>query len=161
MNNLRIELPAGHRALRAGRESLIHGHYLVTTATLGRQPRFMDFTVAASVCRCFMQREALADAQLLAWVLMPDHAHWLLELGQFEPLSRVVARLKGHTARAANRAIGIEGALWAPAFHDRALRTVDDVRGAARYIVANPIRAGLVASIGDYPYWDTVWTGVR
>jgi len=27
----------------------------------------------------------------------------------------------------------------------------------ARYIVANPIRAGLVDNIGQYPYWDAVW----
>ncbi|MFV3290267.1 transposase, partial [Pseudomonas sp. NY11955] len=27
----------------------------------------------------------------------------------------------------------------------------------ARYIVANPIRAGLVSRVGDYPHWDAVW----
>ncbi len=88
MNHFRIELPAGHRALREGRESVIHGTYLVTTTTLGRQPRFADFEVAAGVCRCFRSREALADAHLLAWVLMPDHAHWLIELGETELIAR-------------------------------------------------------------------------
>jgi len=161
MNHFRIELPAGHRALREGRESLIHGTYLVTTTTLGRQPRFADFEVAAGVCRCFRSREALADAHLLAWVLMPDHAHWLIELGETEPLSRVVARLKGVSARAANHVVGVEGPMWAPAFHDRALRSWRDVRLVARYIVCNPVRAGLVQCLGDYPYWDTAWTGQR
>ncbi len=28
---------------------------------------------------------------------------------------------------------------------------------AARYIIANPVRAGLVYSVRDYPYWDAVW----
>jgi hypothetical protein len=27
----------------------------------------------------------------------------------------------------------------------------------ARYIVYNPVRAGLVSRIGDYPHWDAVW----
>jgi putative transposase len=27
----------------------------------------------------------------------------------------------------------------------------------ARYIVANPLRAGLVERLGDYPHWDAVW----
>jgi hypothetical protein len=27
----------------------------------------------------------------------------------------------------------------------------------ARYIVANPLRAGLVEHLGDYPHWDAVW----
>ena len=28
---------------------------------------------------------------------------------------------------------------------------------ASRYVVANPLRAGLVERIGDYPYWNAVW----
>jgi hypothetical protein len=27
----------------------------------------------------------------------------------------------------------------------------------ARYIVANPLRAGLVEGIGNYPHWDCIW----
>jgi hypothetical protein len=26
-----------------------------------------------------------------------------------------------------------------------------------RYIVGNPLRAGLVTGLGDYPHWDTQW----
>jgi hypothetical protein len=37
------------------------------------------------------------------------------------------------------------------------LRRQDDVRAVARYIVANPLRAGLVRDIGDYSHWDAVW----
>jgi len=31
------------------------------------------------------------------------------------------------------------------------------VQATARYIVANPLRAGLVERLGDYPLWDAVW----
>jgi putative transposase len=31
------------------------------------------------------------------------------------------------------------------------------MRAIARYVVANPLRAGLAGTIGDYPYWDAVW----
>ena len=41
--------------------------------------------------------------------------------------------------------------------YDHALRADEDVLAAARYIVANPLRAGLVGSIRDYPFWDAVW----
>jgi putative transposase len=37
------------------------------------------------------------------------------------------------------------------------LRDEDDVKDWARYIVANPVRAGLVKRVGDYPHWDAVW----
>ncbi|MES9878966.1 MAG: transposase, partial [Candidatus Sedimenticola sp. 1PA] len=32
-----------------------------------------------------------------------------------------------------------------------------DIKELARYIVANPLRGGLVESIGDYPHWDAMW----
>ena len=94
---------------------------------------------------------------MLAWVLMPDHVHWLVQLGTEGTLHGVIRRLKAASAREANRALGRRGALWAPAYFERALRAEDDVAGVARYIVANPLRAGLVKSVRDYPSWDAVW----
>ena len=41
--------------------------------------------------------------------------------------------------------------------YDRAARKHDDIRRIDRYIVANPLRAGLVQNIGDYPHWDCIW----
>jgi len=49
------------------------------------------------------------------------------------------------------------GALWQRGFHDHALRRDEDIEDIARYIVANPLRAGLVRHIGDYPHWDAIW----
>ncbi len=94
---------------------------------------------------------------MLAWVLMPDHAHWLMQLGESDNLSVVVNRLKSASARATNRVLEREGPLWESAFHDRALRREEDVRTIARYIVGNPLRAGLVARVGEYSFWDAVW----
>jgi hypothetical protein len=47
--------------------------------------------------------------------------------------------------------------VWQPGYFDRALRAEEDVREVARYIVANPLRAGLCRQIGDYPLWDALW----
>jgi REP element-mobilizing transposase RayT len=49
------------------------------------------------------------------------------------------------------------GRLWQPGYHDHALRREEDLVATARYLVANPLRAGLVQHIGDYPLWDAVW----
>lgn len=37
------------------------------------------------------------------------------------------------------------------------MRREDDLRAAARYIIMNPVRAGLVEKVGDYPLWDAIW----
>ena len=95
----------------------------------------------------------------MAWVLMPDHAHWLVELEAESSLSGLISTLKRESTKAANAiAINPRGtALWMPGFHDRAIRRDDDLLAVARYVVANPLRAGLVARIGDFPFWDSIW----
>ena len=90
---------------------------------------------------------------MLAWVLMPDHVHWMVQLGSAKPLHKVVE----FSAADANVALDRRGSLWARGFHDRALRQDDDLRTVARYIIANPLRAGLARRVGDYPYWNTVY----
>jgi len=95
--------------------------------------------------------------KMLAWVLMPDHAHWLLQLGEKDKLGTVVNRLKSSSSRMANRVLARCGTTWEPAYHDHALRAEEDLINIARYIIANPLRAGLVKRIGDYPFWNAIW----
>ena len=69
-----------------------------------------------------------------------------------------MASLKRHSAQLVNAALGMGGSrLWQPGYFDRALRAEEDVRRVARYIVANPLRAGLCERIGDYPLRDATW----
>lgn len=81
---------------------------------------------------------------------MPDHFHLLMQL-QRGSISKLVGRMKSLSARSVGRAI------WQDGFHDHALRREEDVLGIARYILANPLRAGLVRHIGEYPHWDAAW----
>jgi len=129
----------------------------VSSATIGRHRFFLDFHAGCAAARCFENRAFLGDARMLAWVLMPDHAHWLVQLGESDPLSLVVNRIKSASARYANRALARKGALWEQAYHDHGLRKDEELRGVARYMIANPLRAGLVQRIGDYPFWNAIW----
>jgi REP element-mobilizing transposase RayT len=92
----------------------------------------------------------------LAWVVMPDHLHWLVRLETLS-LSALMRNVKGRSARRLNQHLDLTGPFWQAGFHDRALREEEDLRLMARYIVANPIRAGLVERVGDYPLWDAIW----
>ena len=145
-----------HESLRRGRVSTPGQVYLVTFTTYQRRRLFWDFVVAAAACRCISDALPNHRARLLAWVLMPDHWHGLVELGDL-PLGTCVQRLKGTSARRLRREFPRLDRIWAPAFHDRALRRHEEVRAAARYLVANPLRAGLVTNVRDYPFWDAVW----
>ena len=147
----------GHRALRKGRVSIENGIYLITATTLDRQKLFANFDVGCAAARCFEDARLLGDAKMQAWVLMPDHVHWLLQLGEWNELSAVVRRLKSVSAQQVNRTLGRTGAILATAFHDHALRSEEDLQDVARYVIANPLRAKLVARVGNYPFWNAVW----
>src|SRR3546814_2560821 len=113
---------SGHRALRRGRTALPNHVYHLTVTTQGRTPFFDDFAAACAAAACFEDPVLLGDSRMLAWVLMPDHAHWLLQLGESAGLIATVSRLKSASSRAANKTLGRNGHLWSSAFHDRALR---------------------------------------
>lgn len=147
----------GHRALRRGRTSAQGRIYHVTFATLDRAPWFREPALAAACCRTFAPSTAACAATLLCWVLMPDHFHGLLQLHGTDGLSRCVQRLKGRASGACRLILPALPAVWARGFYDHALRRDEDVPAAARYIVANPVRAGLVARVADYPYWNATW----
>lgn len=143
------------RNLRRGRFSEANRIYLVTAATQDRIPYFTDFHIGRLLV--YTLRGEAARAETLAFAVMPDHLHWLLQLCDGYSLSRVVADVKSISARRVNRALNRRGSLWQDGFHDHALRHDEDVAGVARYVVANPLRAGLVKSLGEYPLWDAIW----
>ncbi|WP_407352989.1 REP-associated tyrosine transposase [Luteimonas sp. R10] len=150
----------GYRALRKGRVSIPGQVYLVTTVCRNRQPWFGEWHCARVAASALGESRLWRGSQPLCWTLMPDHLHALVALGADEPLSRLMQRIKAVTARAAIRADGSRDAhLWMPGFHDRALRRDEDLLAVARYVIANPLRAGLASSVAAYPFWDAIWIG--
>lgn len=147
----------GHRALRLGRISLPHHVYHLTIATYQRRAWFADWRIGRPVARALNDPVLMGDAKTLAWVLMPDHLHWLLRLGEQAQLAEVVRRVKSCSAVEINRLLQRDGPVWMPAFHDHVLRDDEDVRTVARYLAANPLKAGLVDRLADYSLWDAVW----
>ncbi|NID06967.1 transposase [Luteibacter jiangsuensis] len=142
--------------LRRGRISEPGQIYLITAVTWNRAPIFRDISHARRASRICHSPSAWKGANCLAWVLMPDHWHGLVELREGD-ISRVVARYKALVSSAVKRSSGRKSPVWQKSFQDRALRKDDDIVAAARYLVANPLRAGLVDRIGNYPYWNAVW----
>ena len=139
------------RNLRKGRVSEPNRIYSITTVTHDRGKIFSDFSNARCLVRVLQSTESLGQAHTLCFVVMPDHLHWLMQLGEGHDLSAVVRSVKALTSKR----IGYR--VWQKGFHDHAIRAEEDVTAIARYIVANPLRAGLVERVGDYSHWDAVW----
>ena len=166
--------------LRKGRVSATGQIYLVTTVTLDRRPFFADFQFGRILVNTMRQYAETGDVESLAFVIMPDHLHWLFALTGQSSLSKLIGQVKGMAAHQINQhyvgahsgAIEVPfaaeaaptirlGRIWQKGFYDRALRREEDIRSIARYIVMNPVRAEIVSRIWDYPLWDAVWVEER
>jgi putative transposase len=88
---------------------------------------------------------------LHVWVIMPNHVHLL-----FTPhtnVSSVLCSLKGYSARQANRFLGCTGQpFWQDESYDHLVRGGEEFRRIERYIVNNPVKAGLVKSVEEFPW---------
>ena len=147
----------GYAQLRKGRASIANQIYHVTSSTTDREPVFVDFYLGREVVNALRREHDAGHLESLAFVVMPDHFHWLFSLGESRSLSLAVNTAKSFATRRINALRGTNGRLWSPGFYDRAIRRDEDLVTVARYIVANPLRAGLVTSIRGYPLWDAKW----
>ena len=99
--------------------------------------------------------------RLHAYSVMSNHAHVLFDLspqllngGEYDqidwPVDRLIGRLKGGSAHAANDALGRSGKLWMRGYYDRYIRSALHLDYEYRYILNNPVKAGLVAKHTDH-----------
>ncbi len=146
----------GYEKLTKGRFSESGRAYSLTLVTADREPHFNDFYLARYVINEMRYLHNAEQLESLAWVLMPDHLHWLLVINK-TMLSDLMRIFKGTTSSSINKVLNRRGSFWQRGFYDHAIRQNEDLKAAARYIVANPLRAGLVDSIADYSHWDASW----
>jgi REP element-mobilizing transposase RayT len=142
--------------LLRGRWSWASCAYLITAVTKSRMPLFATFSLGAVVAAELARTHTSGAWRLLAWVVMPDHIHLLVEL-RGGSLPQTVRAFKGRTAMRINAIRGSRGSVWQRGYHDHAIRREEVLIDAARYVVANPLRAGLVRQLRDYPFWDSVY----
>ncbi|EPJ6837107.1 REP-associated tyrosine transposase [Stenotrophomonas maltophilia] len=142
--------------LRLGRHSRIGQSYILTTVTQGRRHYFDDATAAQVVMEVIRRLDADGLTHSIAYVVMPDHVHWLVELRAFS-LDYVMQRFKSSSALRTNRMLGRSGRFWQSSYHDHAIRSDESLFRHAMYIVANPIRANLASCLGEYPHAWCRW----
>jgi len=113
---------------------------------------FNDPRLAASIIDTLNWLRENRGVEIYGYCLMPDHLHLLLRLTKPNwTLSQVIHSFKSVTTRKA-WALDYEGTIWQRRFYDHILRKSEDASEIVRYMLANPVRAGLVEDPDDYPY---------
>jgi REP element-mobilizing transposase RayT len=125
--------------------------YHVTARGIRKQPIFVDDWDR----NCFLDLLAVVVARMRwrchSYCLMTNHVHLLVET--LEPnLSAGMCLLSGCYARRFNARHGFEGHLFEKRFGAVLVESESHLLELARYIVLNPVRAGLCADSGDWPW---------
>jgi putative transposase len=139
------------RSLRLADHDYNESHaYHITWGTYKRQTLLASELLASEVVRILKEEALRTHADLYAYCIMPDHVHVLLQPNGGN-LIQYAQAVKGKTTRAYWTLNG-SGKLWQRGFYDHGLRSEESIRGIAQYILANPVRAGLVDEFRDYAF---------
>jgi len=125
--------------------------YHITWGTYERRNLLMSSELAISVIEILKQEIGRTPADLYAYCIMPDHVHVLLAPRDNQDVIRTIQAVKSRTTHTYWE-LGGTGKLWQRGFYDHILRQHEDIQQVARYILANPVRAGLAEDIVSYPY---------
>lgn len=118
--------------------------------------------IAAIVQNAFLYFDS-QRYRLLAWTVMPNHAHVLLQPINDWSIAEIVAPWKKHTSQKIRdngraRRLRIRVPIWHREYWDRYIRNEIHLRAAIEYIHSNPVKTGLVTKT-DAWRWSSAFPG--
>lgn len=92
-----------------------------------------------------------------AYCIMPNHVHIVLTPlekpdGTYYALQAIMHAFKRHTARQANKLLRREGQFWQHESYDHVVRDPQEWERIVRYVLNNPVKAGLAGSWEDWAW---------
>jgi putative transposase len=130
-----------------------HGphRYFLTFCTLDRHHAFRDAAAVHLVRGQFLRAADRHLFALVAYCFMPDHVHLLVE-GRREDaeLKEFQSAAKQYSGFHYKAQFGRP--LWQRYGFERVLRSEESTIDVARYILANPVRAGLARRVDEYSF---------
>ena len=131
--------------------------YSLTFCTKDRKRLFIDKAAVDLVLAQFSRAATEWEFAVLAYCFMPDHVHLLVEAqAEHSDCKQFIARAKQYSAFYYSKQF--KQPLWQRYSFEHVVRDNERSTTIARYILQNPVRAGLVTSIADYPFVGSlVW----
>jgi REP element-mobilizing transposase RayT len=90
--------------------------------------------------------------RLLAWCVMPNHVHVVIEPLDDHGLGAIVQAWKSFSAKQANRTLGRSGPFWHKDYFDRFIRDEGHLARTIAYVENNPVKAGLGPAVAAWPW---------
>lgn len=128
-----------------GEKSII---YFVTLCVRGRRQVLTDTKTFGAIKETISE---LRKWHLRAGVVMPDHAHFVITPAEDRGLS--VGDFATGFKGILRKRLPLQNWEWQRGCFDRLLRSSDSAQQKWLYLEQNPVRAGLVKQVSDWPYY--------
>ena len=128
------------------RPIITNGIYFITNVTYQRRKLFAGSALAQIVVDQWRHYENAYQFQLHAYVVMPDHYHVVLRVGEKKIISQILHAVNSFTATQINQTLGNERKIkiWQGRPWDKVIRDSKMYWQTIAYTLLNPWRAGLV-----------------
>lgn len=125
--------------------------YFITINTSNRKKLFTQWNIVQEMTTILRDVSKKEMFDVVAYCFMPDHLHLvIMGMDEFSNLETFVKKYKQITGYWAKK--NLKRYLWAYSYYDHVLRYQEDIRGVGIYTLLNPVRAGMVTKVVDYPF---------
>jgi len=128
------------------------------TASTFQRRKILAARNCEQILRELWERSAEHDGWWVgSYVVMPDHVHFFARPAvDARSKAESVGMWKSVSARRIAATLSIKPSIWQPDYFDRYLRSSESYSEKWQYVEQNPVRAGLVISVEDWPYRGTI-----
>lgn len=93
------------------------------------------------------------DIRVICYCIMPNHVHLVFELiNKNKSITDLMKSIKRYSAKKANEILETKGRFWQVESFDRLVRDERELYNIIKYVLLNPVKAGLVENYTDWQY---------
>ncbi len=128
------------------------GIYLITAAIYEHKPILLDPIRRNYFLEYFFCLAAEIKIKPHAWVILPNHYHFMTKVENFNPIQKLIKQLHGKTSYLWNKEDGIQNRkIWFK-YSDRLIRSDVHYHTTLNYIHFNPVKHGYVKTPGEWKW---------
>jgi putative transposase len=121
--------------------------YHIVIGSRQKRPEFVSGEINKQIIEIIDTACSIHGYGLLAYCLMPDHLHLLVQANTGATiLAGFIRAMKSFCTRSIGKG------LWQRGYYEHIMRSYEDVRKTAEYIINNPVRKGMVRRAEEYPW---------
>jgi len=126
--------------------------FFVTSSILGKRNLLQSHHAAQLFIDVLNHYRSQRKYRLHGFVVMPDHFHALITVGQEISIERAVQFIKGGFAFRAGKELGFIAPVWERGFSEVRIYDSEAFAGVREYIAQNPVKRRLAEVASDYAY---------